>query len=92
MPHQDLYTTQPTQIVFYSTTWCPDCRRARAVLERLGCPFMDVNIDHDRLAEAFVKHINRGNRSVPTIVFPDGAVLVEPASQQLAEKIQPLHT
>jgi len=30
--------------------------------------------------------VNNGNRSVPTIIFPDGAKLVEPSEAQLAAK------
>ena len=35
----------------------------------------------------FVEQVNNGNRSVPTIVFPDGSILVEPTVQQLKDKL-----
>jgi hypothetical protein len=31
--------------------------------------------------------MNHGYRSVPTIIFPDGTVLVEPSWQELKEKV-----
>jgi len=36
---------------------------------------------------AFVEKTNKGNRSIPAIVFPDGSVLVEPSNAQMAEKL-----
>jgi mycoredoxin len=76
-------------IVIYATTWCPDCRRARRFFDKNGIPYQWINIDHDPQGEQFVIQTNRGNRSVPTIVFPDGSLLVEPSNQQLAEKLRP---
>ena len=36
---------------------------------------------------AYVEEINNGMRVVPTIVFPDGDVLIEPSNANLAEKL-----
>jgi thioredoxin reductase (NADPH) len=36
---------------------------------------------------ALVESINRGKRIIPTIIFPDGDILVEPTNAQLAEKL-----
>lgn len=89
--HPDLYTEHPSSIVMYFTTWCPDCHRARRVLESEQIPFVDVDIDRDPQAQRFVQDVNRGNRSVPTIIFPDGTLLVEPTNEQLARKLRQLH-
>jgi mycoredoxin len=83
----DLYTFQPAKIVFYGTSWCGDCRRARQILTQTKVEFLEVDIDADKQAEAFVKQLNRGNRSVPTIVFPDGSTLTEPDSARLSNKL-----
>lgn len=85
----DLYTTSPSRIVMYSVDWCPDCRRARFFFKRREISVLEVNIDRDKQAEAFVTGLNNGNRSVPTILFPDGAKLVEPSENELAAKINP---
>lgn len=74
-------------IVVYGTSWCPDCRRAQRVLDQNGVTYTYVNIEHDEAAAEYVVQVNRGNRSVPTIVFPDGAVLVEPSNAQLQAKL-----
>jgi len=83
----ELYTLQPSQIVLYGVTWCGDCRRARRVLAEMKVSYLDIDIDADQQGEAFVKQINRGSRSVPTIVFPDGSTLTEPDNVTLANKL-----
>lgn len=83
----DLYTSQPTQIVLYGTSWCGDCRRARQIFAQMNVPYLDIDIDADQQAAAFVKQLNRGNRSVPTIVFPDGSTLTEPDNVSLSKKL-----
>ncbi len=76
-------------IVIYATDWCWDCRRARSFFDQNGIPYQWINIDHDKEAEQFVLQTNNGNRSVPTIVFPDGSVLVEPSNYELAQRLKP---
>ncbi len=79
--------SEPSGIVVYGTEWCPDCTRSCRVLEERQVPYRWVDIDEDPDGLAFVMKVNRGLRSVPTIVFPDGGVLVEPSDEQLAEKL-----
>lgn len=76
------------QIKVYGVTWCPDCHRAKRFFQRYGITFDFINIDHDKNGEDFVIQTNQGFRSVPTIVFPDGSILVEPSNQQLMRKMQ----
>ncbi len=47
-------------------------------------PIVEVNIEDDEDAAELVQTLNNGMRSVPTIVFPDGSVLVEPSNAALA--------
>jgi mycoredoxin len=47
-----------------------------------------VDIDKDKKGEEFVLFTNHGMRSVPTIVFEDGSILVEPNDTQLTQKLQ----
>lgn len=76
-------------IKVYGVTWCPDCRRSRSIFEEEGVPYVWVDIDEDKKGESFVLAANRGNRSVPTIIFPDGSSLVEPSGAQLRQALQP---
>lgn len=79
-------------IVMYSTSWCGDCRRAKRVFASLGVEFTEVDIEEDERAAEEVVRLNRGSRSVPTILFPDGSVLVEPSNAALEAKIAALAT
>jgi glutaredoxin-like protein len=74
-------------IVVYGTKWCPDCSRARRLLERNKIAYSWIDVDTERQADGFVRSVNQGKRSVPTIVFPDGSILVEPTNQGLAKKL-----
>ena len=74
-------------IVVYSTTWCPDCKRAKKFFGEQRVPYVNVDIETDAEAMAYVEQVNHGKRSVPTILFPDGDILVEPSNARLAEKL-----
>lgn len=71
----------------YSTSWCPDCHRAKYLLDEYGIDYINVDVDKDVEGLAYVKQVNRGMRVVPTILFPDGSILVEPSNQMLADKV-----
>jgi glutaredoxin len=79
--------TNDSEIIFYHTTWCPDCVRAKRFLvkHKIACRWINVSKDVDGLA--YVKEVNNGIRVVPTIVFPDGEILTEPSNAELAEKL-----
>jgi thioredoxin reductase (NADPH) len=74
-------------IIVYSTVWCPDCKQAKKFFGEQRVPYINIDIEHEPEAMAFVERVNNGKRIVPTIVFPDGDVLVEPSNAQLAEKL-----
>lgn len=79
--------TESPQIIIYGTVWCGDTRRARQYLEQNRIAYQWVDIDQDQAARAYVEEVNNGFRSVPTILFPDGSLLVEPTTTQLAKKL-----
>lgn len=80
--------TTEQKIVMYSTTWCGDCRMAKRWLDQHGIVYDNINIEESDEAAAYVVKVNGGSRRVPTIVFPDGSVLVEPSARQLAAKFE----
>ena len=87
MPESTLQTPQTGEkIKMYVTTWCGDCRFARRWLDTHGVPYETINIEENEHAAEMVQRINGGNRSVPTIIFPDGSILVEPGPRELAAK------
>ncbi len=79
--------TEHAPIVMYGTPWCPDCRRSKQFLGEHRIPYTYIDIDGDAAAMAEVERINNGMRSVPTLVFPDGRVLVEPSNEELARTL-----
>lgn len=80
---------KPNPIIMYATRWCGDCRMARHWFDSHGIVYEYVNIEEDEHAVASVMQLNGGMRSVPTIVFPDGSILVEPSARELAAKCLP---
>jgi mycoredoxin len=82
--------TENNEILFYSTKWCPDCHRAQQILDQRGTAYQYIDISKDAKARAYVEKVNNGNRSVPTIVFPDGDILVEPSNAVLNKKLDSL--
>jgi mycoredoxin len=75
-------------IVMYTTSWCPDCWRAKQVMNAMKVTYEEINIGQDDEAVERVMALNNGNRSVPTIIFPDVSVLTEPSTSALAQKLQ----
>jgi mycoredoxin len=78
------------KIKIYGTAWCPDCARAKQIFTKLKVPFDWINIEQDKNAAEYVEKINGGFKSVPTIVFPDQSVLVEPSNADLEKKLRSL--
>lgn len=72
----------------YSTTWCPDCRRAKSFLKDRGVEFLEVNIEHDPGAEAEVLRANQGKRRVPTLKVGERYIACSPFNpRQLADEL-----
>jgi len=57
-------------------------------LEEAKVEFTEIDIEQDRKAAEFVREVNRGMYSVPTIVFPDGSMLTEPSYAELKLKLR----
>lgn len=70
-------------LIMYTTTWCGYCMRLKRMLDREGIAYSEVNIEEDPEAADLVMRVNGGNRTVPTVVFPDGAALTNPSIDQV---------
>jgi glutaredoxin len=76
-------------ITIYSTTWCPDCRRAKAFLKERGVDFHEVDIEQDPAGEAVVIKANDGKRVVPTFDASGHFFSCSPFdAEQLAEELK----
>ncbi|MEW6717485.1 MAG: glutaredoxin domain-containing protein [Chloroflexota bacterium] len=75
------------KIVMYGADWCSDTRRAKRFFEQRDIPYKWVDIQSNREGQNFVKEVNGGKSIIPTIVFTDGSILVEPSNAELTEKV-----
>ena len=81
-------TDSPTpKMTVYGAPWCPDCKRAKQFLGEQRVPYDWVDIDLDEAARDYVQSVNDGKQIIPTIVFEDGSILVEPDNSELALKL-----
>jgi glutaredoxin 3 len=60
-----------SDVVVYSTGWCPYCVRAKALLERKGVPFREIRVDEDPAERETMLARSRGQRTVPQIFIGD---------------------
>ena len=80
-------TNPAAKITVYGATWCPDCKRAKQFLGEQRVHYNWVDIEEHPESQAFVEKANNGKRIIPTIVFADGSILVEPSNADLAKKL-----
>ncbi|PJE58008.1 MAG: NrdH-redoxin [Candidatus Portnoybacteria bacterium CG10_big_fil_rev_8_21_14_0_10_36_7] len=78
------------KIILYGANWCGDCHRSRQLLDDLKVEYEYIDIEKDSEAAKKVVEINKGYQSIPTIVFPDNHVLVEPSNDELKKEIDHL--
>ncbi|MBN1400029.1 MAG: FAD-dependent oxidoreductase [Anaerolineae bacterium] len=74
-------------IIVYGTTWCPDCRRAKHFLGEHRIHYHWIDIEQDDQAMERVRELNQGRRMIPTILFPDNSIMVEPSNAELAKRL-----
>jgi mycoredoxin len=67
------------QMTMYTTSWCGFCRRLKMQLDREGIGYDEVDIDRTPDAAEIVMKVNGGNRTVPTVVYPDGSAATNPS-------------
>src|SRR5438045_6223101 len=76
-----------TNIKLYGTDWCSDCKRSKRFLGEQRVHYEFVNIEENLEGQAFVKELQKGGLTIPTIVFEDGSALIEPSNAELAAKL-----
>ena len=63
-------------IVMYCSSWCPDCKRARAWLKERNLPYTEVDVYATPGASDQVKKWANGNITTPTFDI-DGTIVVD---------------
>lgn len=69
---------EPGTLTMYSTTWCGYCRRLRTQLDSEGIRYTVIDIEEQPETAEYVEQVNGGNRTVPTVVYPDGSAATNP--------------
>jgi mycoredoxin len=72
-------------VTVYTTAWCGYCVRLKHELDRAGITYREVDIEQDPAAACSVEQVNGGNRTVPTVVMPDGEALTNPSLRDIRE-------
>ena len=60
-----------TDVLMYSTGWCPYCVRARALLEAKGVGLREIKVDENPVERDAMLARSGGRRTVPQIFIGD---------------------
>ena len=74
-------------IGMFGTGWCTDCKRAKHFLGEQRVHYGFVDVDADPAGRAMLQQINDRKDIIPTLVFDDGSVLVEPSNAERSAKL-----
>lgn len=77
-------------LTMYTTTWCGYCFRLKTALKSAGISYTEIDIERDPAAADFVRSVNGGNQTVPTVKFADGSALTNPNAAQVKQRLAEL--
>jgi mycoredoxin len=83
-------TTEST-VTMYSTQWCGYCHRLKRQMDREGISYAVVDIEQVPDAAQIVEQVNRGNQTVPTLVYADGSAQTNPSLADVKAKLASLN-
>ncbi|WP_022881855.1 glutaredoxin family protein [Gryllotalpicola ginsengisoli] len=75
------------KITMFGAAWCGDCRRSKALLDRLGVDYDYVDVEREVTGAERAEAIS-GRKNIPVIVFPDATHFVEPTDAELQSKLE----
>ena len=81
------YVPGEGSVTLLTTGWCGFCRRLKVMLDREGVAYTDVDIEAAPDAAEAVMAVNAGNRTVPTVVFPDGSTATNPSAHEVMARL-----
>lgn len=61
------------KVEIYTKGYCPYCHRAKALLDRLGVDYKEIDVEHDPKLQAYMTQLT-GGRTVPQILINDQAI------------------
>lgn len=79
---------QPDELLLYGRPGCPMVPPVRKLLDEAGVEYTYLDIRQDADAAVRLRELTGGYESVPTVVLPDGRVLVEPGTMKLRKELE----
>ncbi len=67
--------------------WSAASHEVKDFLSRHQIPYQWLDVESDAKARALAESCAEGTLRIPTILFPEGGVLVQPSTRELAEKV-----
>jgi glutaredoxin len=74
------------KITMFGAAWCSDCRRSKALLDRLNVDYDYIDVEAIEDGASRAEAIS-GRKNIPVIVFPDATHFVEPTDAELQQKL-----
>lgn len=74
-------------LTVYGAPWCPHCKRVKRFLAGHRVKYDSVDIDENPEAIERLKALQEGGQIIPTVVYPDGSLEVNPTDEMLAARI-----
>ena len=81
------FTPDSGTITMFSTTWCGYCNRLKKQLDAQGIGYTEINIEEVDGTAELVEQLNGGNRTVPTVLFPDGTAATNPSASEVENRL-----
>lgn len=81
------FVPQPGSITMFSTEWCGYCKRLKKMLDSEGIGYVEVDIEHTPGTPELVEAVNGGNRTVPTVIFPDSTTATNPSLTEVKQRL-----
>ncbi|UFU03949.1 NrdH-redoxin [Ruania suaedae] len=78
---------EPGTVLVYTTAWCGYCASLKGRLRSAGIDLTEVDIEQTPAAVAEVERLNGGNRTVPTVIFPDGSSATNPSLAEVERRL-----
>jgi mycoredoxin len=76
-----------SKVTMFGADWCSDCRRSKALLDKLAVDYDYVDVEESAEAADRALAIS-GRTSIPVILFPDAEFQVEPSDADLTSKLE----
>jgi glutaredoxin len=76
------------EVILYGWLWCGHCHEAAKLLQGMKVPYFPKMMEDKKIAGEVLR--KTGKLAGPTIVLPNGAILINPGPERLCQEIQEL--